>query len=374
MADISEIFVGVDASKLRHAVAVAEAGRLGEVRFLGEIEATDAAVTKLVRKLSAKGCRLTFCYEAGPTGYGLCRLIKELGHDCLVAAPSLIPRKSGDRVKTNRRDAVSLARLLRAGELTGVWAPDERHEAMRDLVRARAAAAADLRVKRQQVSALLLRLGRHYPGKTTWGRAHVTWLMSQKLAHREQRIAFEEMLLALRETQARIKRLEQAIAASVPDWSLAGTVTALMALRGVDLIAAATLLSEIGDLGRFRSPRQLMAWLGLTPSEASSGERVRRGAITKTGNGRARRMLVECAWSYRHPPRVGIAKQRRLEAAPPAVRAIAWKAQSRLCGRYRALAKRGKLRAVAVTAVARELAGFIWAIQRAIEPLPAAAA
>ena len=228
MGDNSEVFIGIDTSKLRHAVAIAAGGRGGEVRFLGEIEATDAAVTKLVRQLAAKHDKLYFCYEAGPTGYGLYRLIKELGCDCIVVAPSMTPKKPGDRVKTNRRDAVSLARLLRAGELTSVWAPDERHEAMRDLVRARGTAVVDLRGKRQQLSAFMLRLGRHFTGKKTWGRAHMNWLMGQKLAHREQRLAFEEMLLAINEAQGRVARLEQAIGAAVSDWSLAEVVTALM--------------------------------------------------------------------------------------------------------------------------------------------------
>lgn len=214
MRDYSEVYIGIDTSKLRHAVAVAEGGRGGEVRFLGEIEASEPAVRTLARQLAAKHGKLLFCYEAGPTGYGLYRLIEKLGHACMVVAPSMTPRKPGDRVKTNRRDALSLARLLRAGELTSVWAPDERHEAMRDLVRAREAAAADLRCKRQQLSALLLRLGRHYTGKKTWGRAHMGWLMGQKLAHREQRIVFEETMQALREAQARMARLEQAIGAA----------------------------------------------------------------------------------------------------------------------------------------------------------------
>jgi transposase len=184
VSEHSEAYVGIDTSKLRHAVAVAEAGRTGEVRFLGEIETSGEATAKLVKRLAAKHRRLTFCYEAGPTGYGLHRLIRSLGHDCIVVAPSLIPKKPGERVKTNRRDAVALAKLLRAGELTAVWVPDERHEAMRDLVRARAAAVDDLKSKRQQVLALLLRLGLRYDGKRTWTRLHWNWLASQKLDHR----------------------------------------------------------------------------------------------------------------------------------------------------------------------------------------------
>ena len=359
-------YVALDTSKLRNAVAIAEEGRDGEVRYLGEIDNTPAATAKLVRKLAKRHPAVTFCYEAGPTGYGLYRQITGLGHECLVVAPSLIPQRPGDRVKTNRRDALSLAKQLRAGDLTPVWVPDPHHEAVRDLTRARGAAVREQRAKRQQVSALLLRLGLHYPGKTTWGKAHMAWLAGQKLTHLEQRIALEEMLHAVRQAGDRIARLEQAIEAAVPHWSLAPSVTALMALRGVEFIAATTLLAEIGDLTRFRTPRELMAWLGLVPSEHSTGERIRRGAITKTGNRRARSILVECAWSYRHPPRVGRDKLARLEAAPPAVRDIAWKAQSRLTARYRALRRAGKLDVVAVTAVARELAAFIWAVGLAV--------
>ena len=366
MANIIEAFVAFDTSKLRNAVAIAEAGRTGEVRFLGEIENTGAAVAKLVRKLAGKYGRLTFCYEAGPTGYGLYRQIKSLGHECIVVAPSLILKKPGERVKTNRRDAVSLVKQLRAGDLTAVWVPDPRHEAMRDLTRAREVAVEDLRCKRQQVSAFLLRQGLHYPGERTWTKAHRNWLMSQKLEYAEHRIAFEEMLLAMRQAQERIERLEQAIRVAVPDWSLAEVVTALMAMRGIDFISATAFLAEIGDLSRFPTPRELMGYLGLVPSEASTGDTIKRGPITKAGNRRARRILVECSWSYQHPPRVGKEKQERVAAAPQAVREIAWKAQCRLSARYRALTRKGKLKTVAVTAVARELSAFIWAINRQI--------
>lgn len=365
MVDHSEAYVAFDTSKLRNAVAIAEGGRAGEVRFLGEIETTEAATAKLVRKLAGKYRCLTFCYEAGPTGYGLYRLVQSLGHACVVVAPSLIPKKAGERVKTNRRDAVALAKLLRAGELTAVWVPDARHEAMRDLTRAREAAVTDLTSKRLQVSSLLLRLGQHYPGKKTWTNAHMNWLASQKLEHAEQRIAFEEMLLAVRQAQERIARLEQAIRAAVPDWSLAEVVTALMAVRGLDFVSATIFLAEIGDLSRFATARELMGYLGLVPSEHSTGDRVKRSGITKAGNRRARRILIECSWSYRHPPRVGKEKLAKVAAAPRAVQEIAWKAQSRLSARYRALTRRGKRPTVVVTAIARELSGFIWAVNRA---------
>jgi transposase len=362
----SEAFIGIDTSKSRNAVAIAEGVRGSEVRFLGEFPATEVAMRKLVAKLAAKYSRLTFCYEAGPTGYGLYRLIKSLGHECTVVAPSLIPKKPGDRVKTNRRDAMSLAKLLRAGELTAVWVPDERHEAMRDLSRARLAAKKDLQGKRQQISSLMLRLGRCYPGKTTWGPAHMKWLISQKLEHREQRMALEELIQGIRQEGERVERLEQAIREAVPEWSLAEVVTALQAMRGIDLIAAVAILAEIGDLSLFQNPRELMAYLGLVPSESSTGDTVKRGGITKAGNGRARRILVEAAWSYRYPARVGREKQPKVAAAPRRVREIAWKAQTRLCGRFRALLRKGKLPTVAATAIARELSAFIWAINRGV--------
>lgn len=374
MEQHSEVFVGIDTSKLRNAVALAEGGRGSEVRYLGEIDTTAAATRKLVAKLAAKYDKVTFCYEAGPTGYGLYRLIKSLGHDCIVVAPSLIPSKPGDRIKTNRRDAVNQARLLRAGELTAVWVPDEHHEAIRDLSRAREAAVDDLKSKRQQVSSLLLRLGLHYPGKKTWGKAHRNWLASQKIAHCEQRFVFEELLGAERQAQDRADRLEAAIRAAVPEWSLAEVVTALQAMRGIDLVSAVIILAEIGDLSRFAGPRELMGYLGLVPSERSTGDSVKRGPITKAGNRRARRILVEASWSYRHPPRVGREKQMKVEAASEPVRAIAWKAQTRLSGRFRALSKKGKRPTIVVTAIARELCGFIWAIHRAVTSPGAATA
>ena len=362
----TEAFVGIDTSKLHNAVAVAEGGRGGEVRFLGEFPATEAAIRKLVAKLASKYRRLTFCYEAGPTGYWLYRLIKSLCHECLVVAPSLIPKRPGERVKTNRRDALSLAKLLRAGELTAVWVPDGRHEAMRDLSRARQATKKDQQGKRQQISSFMLRLGRIYPGKKTWGPAHMNWLMAQKLEHREQRTAFEELLEGMRQESERVERLDEAIREAVPEWSLAEVATALQALRGIDLIAAVAVLAELGDLSRFQNPRGLMGYLGLVPSENSTGDTVRRGGITKAGNGRARRILVEAAWSYRHPPRVSREKQPKVAAAPRRVREIAWKAQTRLCRRFRSFERKGKRRTVIATAIARELSAFIWAINREV--------
>src|ERR1700680_3785044 len=316
MSNHSEAFVAFDTSKLRNAVAIPDLGRTGEIRFLGEIENTATTTAKLARKLAGKYERLTFCYEAGPTGYELYRQIKSLGHECIVVAPSLIPKKTGDRGTTHRRDAVSLAKLLRAGELTAVWVPDRHHEAMRDLTRARDTAVDDVRSKRQQISAFLLRKGLHYcVGKKTWSQTHLNWLMSQKFEYPEHRLVFEEMMMAMRQAQERLGRLEEAIRAAVPDWSLADLVTALMAMRGIDLISAATFLAEIGDLSRFQSPRELMAYLGLVPSENSTGDSIKRGPITKAGNRRAQRILVECSWAYQHPPRVSPEKRQKIEAA-----------------------------------------------------------
>lgn len=362
MADYRLAFIGIDVAKSKNAIAVAEAGRDGEVRFFGEVDASQVSMRRVLQRVASKFDAAHFCYEAGPTGYGLYRLIRSLGHECTVVAPSLIPRKSGDRVKTNRRDAVSLARLLRAGELTAVWVPDVSHEAMRDLVRARAAAVETLTVHRQQVSAFMLKQSRIYPRKKGWTMRYLRWLQEQQFDHPAHQIALQEMLEAVRVSKERAERLETAIEEFVPNWSLAPVVRALQALRGVDLIVAVTFAAEVGDVGRFESPRQLMGYLGLVPSERSSGETVRRGGITKAGNGRVRHMLVESAWTYRHPPRIGPKKLYRIEQAPAKVREIAWKAQTRLSARYRRLLARGKKTPVICTAIARELVGFMWAV------------
>ena len=263
---------------------------------------------------------------------------------------------------------MTLAKLLRADELTAVWVPDEGHEAIRDLVRARAAAVETLRVHEQQVAAFLLKHGRHFPRKTPWGARYMRWLQEQKFAHPAHQIVLQEAVEAVRLAKERVARLERVIEELLPAWSLAPVVTALQALRGVNLIVAVTFVAEIGDLGRFESPRRLMAYLGLVPSERSTGDAVRRGGITKAGNGRVRHLLVESAWTYRHPPRIGAKKLAQLERVPPKVREIAWKAQSRLTARYRALAARGKRLTVVCTAIARELAGFMWSIARESRP------
>jgi transposase len=315
----TEIFVGLDVAKARHAVAaaVAEDGRQGEVRYIGEIGADAESVRRLVAKLEKRRSRLHFCYEAGPTGYGLYRQLATLGHRCTVVAPSLIPRKPGDRVKTNRRDALQLARLLRAGELTAVWVADEAHEAMRDLIRARQVAVEDIRRKRQAISSMMLRQGRTYPGKKTWGARHTQWLQAQRFDHLAQHLVLQELLLAVRHAHERRERIEAAIAELLPQWSLAPVVEALQALRGINLVTAVTVMAEVGDLRRFESPRQLMGYLDLVPGERSTGESVHRLGISKAGNGRVRQALVESAWCYRHPPRTGRANTMFMSVSRP---------------------------------------------------------
>jgi transposase len=368
VAEDKEAFIGVDVAKLRNAVAVADTGRDGEVRFYGEVDASPDSMRRLAARLAGKYQRLHFCYEAGPTGYGLHRLLTGLGHSCIVVAPSLIPRKPSDRVKTNRRDAVSLARLLRAGELTAVWVPDTAHEAMRGLVRARAAAARDVGTKKRQVSAFLLRHSRLFSRKKNWGARYRGWLQEQSFEHPADQIVLQELLEDVRLGEERRGRIERAIEEFLPSWGLAPIVEALQALRGIELVTAVTFVVEVGDIGRFESPRRLMAYIGLVPGERSTGETVRRGSITKMGNARVRHLLVESAWTYRHPPRIGKAKLAKLERVSPKVREIAWKAQSRLTARYRALTARGKKTTVACTAVARELAAFMWAVAREARP------
>ena len=368
MKQYSEAFIGFDTAKKKHAVAIADVGREGEIRYLGEIDSSPLTIERMIRKLAGRYEKLHFCYEAGPTGYGLYRQVRGLGHDCSVVAPSLIPKKSGERVKTNRRDAVSLARLFRAGELTSVWVPDTVHEAVRDLVRARETASQDLRRKRQQLLSFLLRHGRIFSGRQHWSRAHLRWLAQQKFDHPAQQIVFQDAVDAIDDAAARLRRLDEQVAAIVPSWSMAPVVAAYQAMRGVSFVVAVTFVAEIGDLRRFDNPRQLMAFLGLVPSERSTGERVRRAGLTLAGNKRARRVLIEGAWSYRYPARVSQTLQARLEGLPKAVREIAWKAQIRLCARYRRLNAAGKKLPVVIAAIAREMAAFLWAIARHVAP------
>ena len=369
MVDDIALYVGLDVSKEKIAIGLAEAGRKGEVRYYGEIANRADAVRKFVDKLAGRHGRLCFCYEAGPTGYGLYRQLSALGYDCLVVAPSLVPTRPGLQIKTDRRDAVALAALLRAGELSSIWVPDETHEAMRDLCRAREAAVSDLRRARQHLLSFLLRHGRVFEGRSHWTRAHRNWLATQRFDHRAQQIAMEEYVRAIEQIEERRERLTRQMLALLPDWSLNPVVEAIQALRGVAQISAVTLVSEIGDFRRFSNPRQFMAWLGLVPKEHSTGASVSRGSITKAGNTRARRMLVEGAWTYRLPARVGQEILKRTEGLPEAIRATAWKAQVRLCQRYRRMQASGRPTNIVTVAIARELAAFVWAIATTV-PIP----
>ncbi len=353
------LYVGLDVHKDTIAVAVAEPGR-GAARYWGEIKHTAKAVSKLVARLSEHygGVLMLWCYEAGPCGYGLYRQLLSLGQDCEVVAAA-----KSERIKTDRRDACKLARKLRAGELTRVWVPDEEQEAMRDLSRCRVDFKSQERKARQQLNAFVLRHGHHWPrGKSRWTRAHYNWLESLTFPHPWQQVVLQEYLEAVRAASGRVAEMTEQMMQALPQWSLAPVVDSLVALRGVDKVAAIGLLAELGDLSRFDSPKLLMAFLGLVPSEHSSGPRRRQGGITRTGNGHARRLLVESAWSYRFPARQTMHLKRKASAASDEARAIAWRAQKRLCGRYRALARAGKNTKVVCVAVGRELVGFVWDI------------
>ena len=347
--------------------------RSGAVEYLGEIANEPGAISKLCDRLRRPGKALAFSYEAGPCGYGVHRQLTRLGHRCDVVAPSLIPTKAGDRVKTNRRDATMLARLHRAGELTPVWVPDADHEAMRDLIRLRSVVRQIVTRARQHLQGFLLRHGRKHGRGTAWRMAYRRWLSTLAFEHPAQQIALQDYVDAVMDAERRLKRVEEQVFGLLPDWNLRPVVDGLQAMRGIALINAVVLVTEVGDFTRFSNPRQLMAYFGLVPGERSSGETVRRGAITKTGNAHVRRALVEGAWAYRMKARIGRHKVDRIEALPKVVRDIGWKAQVRLCTRYRRLRARGKTANVVNVAIAREMVGFIWSIACTIQSVPKAA-
>ncbi len=355
------LYVGLDVHKESIVAATAVAGDR-PAELYGKIGGTLEALDKLIKKLSKPGLELRFVYEAGPCGYVIYRHLTNRDYHCQVIAPSLIPTKASDRVKTDRRDARQLARLFRAGELTAIYVPDEEDEAVRDLVRARDRAMTDQCKARLRLKAFLLRLGHRYLGKGNWSDAHLRYLSSLSFAHAAQQIAFQEYLEAVTVASERLERLSKAMEAALPSWKREAVVRALMSLRGVALLSAMTLVAEAGDMTRFDSPTQLMSYFGLTPSEYSSGEKRHQGGITKAGNGACRRALVEAAHHYRVAPRVTPAIQKRQEGQSQEVRAIALKAQQRLNGRFRLLTARRKKSVVIIAALARELCGFVWAI------------
>jgi transposase len=360
-------FVGLDVHAQTIAVAVAEIG--GEVRSLGVIPNRNESVCKLVKKLG-KPEQLRVCYEAGPTGYVLYWQLSALGVHCEVVAPTLVPVKAGDRVKTDRRDAEKLARSFRAGDLTAVWVPDAAHEALRDLVRARLAAKRDQLRARHRLSKFLLRHGRRAPnGVGAWTGRYLAWVKQVQFEHFAQEVTLSDYLHEVEHAATRIERLERAIdaaLASVPA-TMRAVIEALQALRGIARISAVTLVAELGQLSRFARPRQLMGYSGAVSREHSSGERIRRGAISKAGNAHLRRIVIEAAWAYRHRPAIGKTLAARQREQRPAVTEMAWKAQHRLHNRYRKLTARGKPPQNVVTAVGRELLGFIWAIGVEVE-------
>jgi transposase len=365
MKDVQK-FVGLDVSKDTIAVAIADPGR-GEPRFHGTIQNKPEDIRKLMKKLGNHE-NLLVCYEAGPTGYGIYRLLLSMDIECMVVAPSLIPKRSGDRVKTDKRDSTRLAQLLRAGELTSVWVPDEDHEALRDLIRARHDAREDLQSSRQRLVHLLLRHEIRPPqGVRNWSVKHREWLKRLTFERASQRIVFQEYLHAIYEVEERMKRLEAQIHEEAIQSEHAPVIQALQTLRGVAEVTAVTLVAEIGQFSRFSNPRQLMSYAGLVPKEYSSGSSRWQGSITKTGNSQIRRSIVEVCWSYRHRPSLKGELLKRQEGQDPEAKRIAWKAQHRLHMKYHRISAKGKGGKVAVVAVARELLGFIWAIGCAIE-------
>lgn len=356
--------VGLDVHKNSISIGIADEGRDGEVRYYGKIDNDMTQLDKVIRKLISQGAVLRIVYEAGPCGYGIYRHLKGNGIDCAVVAPSKIPKQSGNRLKNDKRDSISLARLHRAGELTSVYVPTEEDEALRDLVRSRIDATHALRKAKQQLGAFLLRHDKVYSGKTKWTKTHFNWLATVVMPHPAQLIVLQEYIDTVTDCSSRVHRLTEQIRLQSQQSGRYELIKALQSMRGVSLIVAATIASELGDLTRFDDPGKLMAFLGLIPSEHSSGEKVKKGGITKTGNRHVRNALIEAAHAYRYPARKSRIIRKRQENLPKEIIDISWKAQCRLCSRYQYFIAKGKNVNVTKTAIAREIAGFSWAIAK----------
>lgn len=366
-------YVGIDQHQDDLVMAVAQAGREKE-EYLGRIPNREEAIGRWLQKMGREWGGLgdtLFCYEAGPCGYGLYRQMKRMKAACEVVAPSLVPRKPGDRVKTNRRDAGKLARSLRAGDLTAVWVPDEGHEALRDVVRAREGAQREAVRERQRLKGFLLRHGAHAPyGVKAWSQKWERWLDQVQWEEEIHKVLVQEMRQQIRVLTERVRRLEQALREAVGLSPWQGVIGALQCLRGIDVLSAMTLVAELGESSRFATPRQLMSYAGVVPGEDSTGHEVRHLGITKAGNAHVRRVIGEAAHHYRHNPAVGERLARRQRGQPAEVIEISWRAQKRLNQRYRQLLARGKDKRKVVIAVARELLGFIWEIMQVVELRP----
>jgi len=357
---VTVIYVGLDVHKDTIVIALAYPGREPALNWK-TIPNDGVRLRKMLKTLVRNGVVLKVCYEAGPTGFGLCRQLREAGIDCVVVAPSLVPGKAGDRVKTDRRDARRLAHFLRSGDLTEVYVPDEAVEAIRDLERARDDAKCAERVARHQLSKFLLRHDRHWE-HTSWTVKHRDWIRGQKFAYPAQQRVLEDYLKTVEDLAERVDRLTAQVEELVQETTLAPLVKALQAFRGISVVSAVTIAAEAGDLRRFTTASQFMSYVGLVPSEDSTGKRRRQGAITRCGNAHLRRILVEAAWHYRHFPSMSKEIRRRNKEVAKGVRRIAWEAQKRLNSRMYHLIKAGKSKQKAITALARELAGFVWAV------------
>lgn len=364
-----KVYIGLDVHKNSIVVAYALSDGSSPQHFGkwgGSNLSAERGILKLLKKLGATKGEVRICYEAGPTGFVLARRLLQLGYDCIVVAPSAVPKSGGERVKTDKRDARKLARHLRSGDLSGIHIPEGVDEAVRDVCRARTDASQALGCAKQQLSMFLLRIGCRYDGKTNWTQAHMNYLRGITLPDKAHQIVLEEYIIAVDAGVERVERLAAHMEHVLERWDWRPVVEALMSFRGFQTVAAMTVVAELGDLSRFKSPRQLMGYLGMVPSEASSGTRRKQGAITKTGNGHARWMLIECASHYRMAPKVSAALSARGAGQSRAVRELSWRAQNRLNYRFKRLSARGLNRNKVVVAVARELCAFVWELDAVV--------